>query len=95
MSKDSKKRKRKEFSFTLVPEEERIFQGKTFYFIPPNDVAPLRRARITKARSFGAIWTKEWIPGITHVVVEKDLTREDVMKFVKSELRVCSLLSIP
>jgi DNA polymerase IV len=54
-----KKRKRKDNSIKLVPENDRIFTGKTFFYIPPDDIAPIRKFRITKARNFGAIWTKE------------------------------------
>jgi DNA polymerase IV len=53
------KRKRKDSSIKLVPGSERIFAGQTFYYIPADDVAPVRRVRITKARNFGATWTKE------------------------------------
>jgi DNA polymerase IV len=89
-----KKRTRKESSkrkaslISLVPEHERIFQGQTFYYIPPDDVAPLRRMRITKAGSYGATWANEWIASITHVVVDKALTYEDVMIFIKNNLKV-------
>jgi hypothetical protein len=55
----NKKRKRKDSSVKLVPENDRILAGKTFFYIPPDDIAPLRRARITKARNFGVVWTKE------------------------------------
>jgi DNA polymerase IV len=96
MAKDnSKRRKRKELSFPLVPEGGRFFLGMTFYSIPPDDASDIRRLRIAKARSFGAIWTKEWIPGvITHVVIEKGLTYEDVIKWFKSEHKVGSLIFI-
>jgi DNA polymerase IV len=59
MLKNTQKRKRKDPSIKLVPEKDRIFSGHTFYYIPANDIAPLRRLRITKARNYGAVWTKE------------------------------------
>jgi DNA polymerase IV len=55
----NKKRKRKDSSLELVPESDQIFAGLTFFYIPPDDKAPVRRFRITKARSFGVMWTKE------------------------------------
>jgi DNA polymerase IV len=55
----NKKRKRKDSSIELVPESDRIFAGHTFFYIPPDDIAPVRRFRIAKARNFGATWTKE------------------------------------
>jgi DNA polymerase IV len=54
-----RKRKRKDPLMKLVPETDRIFAGQTFFYIPADDIAPVRRVRITKARAFGAIWTKE------------------------------------
>ena len=54
-----RKRKRKEASIELVPENQRIFAGKTFYYVPSDDKAELRRIRIKRARSFGATWTSE------------------------------------
>jgi DNA polymerase IV len=54
-----KKRKRKEQLIKLVPENDRIFAGKIFYYVPPDDNAPVRRLRITRARNYGATWTTE------------------------------------
>jgi DNA polymerase IV len=55
----TKKRKRNDSSIKLVPENDRIFTGQTFFYIPPDDIALVRKLRITKARNFGAIWTKQ------------------------------------
>ena len=54
-----RKRKRKEESINLVPENNRIFAGKTFYYIPPDDKVKIRQLRITRARNFGAVWASE------------------------------------
>jgi DNA polymerase IV len=80
-----RKKKSKEGPIKLVPENERIFKDLTFYYIPPDDIAPLRKFRITKAREFGAIWAKkDWNPDIiTHVVVDKGLTYEDIMNYIQ------------
>jgi DNA polymerase IV len=116
-----RKRKRTDSTIKLVPENDRIFAGQTFFYIPADDVAPVRRVRITKARNFGAVWTKEvgmvisldlpfmilnkigswdadadfmqWIPTITHVVVDKGLTYSDVLKFLKPILKADALPS--
>lgn len=86
-----KKAKRKrELSITLVPEQDRVLQGLTFFYIPPDDVAPLRRARITKARGYGAIWTKEFGMDVTHVVVDKALTYQSIVEYLKSAFGVDS-----
>ncbi|RDL41912.1 uncharacterized protein BP5553_01891 [Venustampulla echinocandica] len=87
-----KKQKRKrEPSIKLAPEKERVFQGLTFFYIPPDDIAPLRRARITKAKSFGAIWTKDFGMDVTHVVVDKALTYQSIVQYLKSAFRIDSL----
>ncbi|KAH8594313.1 hypothetical protein B0O99DRAFT_673098 [Bisporella sp. PMI_857] len=78
-----RKKARKAASFKLVPEPQRIFADKVFYFIPPDDKAPLRRARITKAREYGATWTQELVPGTTHIIAEKHLSYKNIMKFLK------------
>jgi DNA polymerase IV len=88
-----KKKKRKRSSITLVPENERIFAGHTFYWIPPDDVAPLRRTRITKSMSYGVTWTKEWVPSITHVIADNEIEYKDVIAFLKSTLKVDALSS--
>ncbi|KAH6898688.1 hypothetical protein B0T10DRAFT_473429 [Thelonectria olida] len=71
-----KKRKR-ETSFKLRPENKQIFQGLAFFYVPDNDIAPARRLRITKAREFGATWTRN-VGNATHVVVEKNISFKDV-----------------
>ena len=78
------RKKSKETSIQLVPENERIFKDLTFYYVPPDDIALLRRFRIRKAMEFGATWAgKDWNPSITHIVVDKTLTYKDVMTFLK------------
>lgn len=81
----AKKKLRKESSIKLVPEDEQIFKGQIFYYIPPDDKAPLRRTRINKAREFGATWTREFTPATTHIVVDKGITFKDVMAFLRLE----------
>ncbi|RKF58122.1 DNA-directed DNA/RNA polymerase mu [Erysiphe neolycopersici] len=81
-----RKRKRKSPQIKLVSEKDRIFAGQTFLFIPTNDIAPLRRKRIAKARSFGALWTKEWSPSVTHIIVDKSLNYKEMMAYLKPML---------
>ncbi|POS87137.1 hypothetical protein EPUL_001503 [Erysiphe pulchra] len=81
-----RKRKRKNPLIKLVPEKDRIFAGQTFLFIPTDDIAPLRRKRIAKARSLGALWIKEWSPSVTHVVVDKSLNYMEMMTYLKPML---------
>ncbi|PIB01141.1 DNA polymerase lambda [Cercospora beticola] len=76
------KRKR-EASIKLVPEAIQVFRDLHFYFFPNNDSAPARRMRITKAREYGAVWHQTWGKDITHVVVDKSMTFDDLKKWLK------------
>ncbi|KAI5466338.1 hypothetical protein BGZ63DRAFT_375979 [Mariannaea sp. PMI_226] len=71
-----KKRKRAS-SLKLRPDSEQIFRGLAFFYVPDNDIAPARRLRITKAREFGATWTRD-VMTATHLVVEKNIAFKDV-----------------
>ncbi|PTB39563.1 hypothetical protein M441DRAFT_197009 [Trichoderma asperellum CBS 433.97] len=61
------------------PEVEQIFKGLSFFYIPDNDIAPVRRLRINRAKEFGAEWTRDLMTA-THVIVEKKLIYKDVEK---------------
>lgn len=77
-----RKRKRdSSSSLKMVPESEQIFRGLSLYYIPDNDVAPIRRIRITRAREHGAQWTRT-LDGATHVVVDKDLIYKDIQNIL-------------
>ncbi|KFY28521.1 hypothetical protein V493_02883 [Pseudogymnoascus sp. VKM F-4281 (FW-2241)] len=77
------KRKRKEPSIKLVPEQRRIFKELVFFYVPPDDIAPVRKARIVKAREYGATWATEWSETVTHVVADKHLSCADITSFLK------------
>lgn len=77
-----KKKVKKEASIKLVPDNQRIFKDLTFYYVPPPDKSPVRRMRITKAREYGATWTKDFTPSITHIIAEKGLNYKEVMGFL-------------
>ncbi|CZT50305.1 related to DNA-directed DNA polymerase lambda [Rhynchosporium secalis] len=79
------KGKAKKDTIKLAPEAQRCLKGKTIFWIPPNDVVPLRKRKIDRAREFGATWTKE--ANITHVVVDNDLSYQDVMKFLSPTIK--------
>ncbi|KAL7786182.1 hypothetical protein V8C37DRAFT_299365 [Trichoderma ceciliae] len=61
------------------PDVEQIFRGLSFFYIPDNDIAPVRRLRINRAKESGATWTRD-LMAATHVVVEKKLEYKDVEK---------------
>ncbi|KAH7330165.1 hypothetical protein BKA65DRAFT_460797 [Rhexocercosporidium sp. MPI-PUGE-AT-0058] len=71
----------------MVPEAERVFDGKTIYWIPDNDVVPIRKKRIERAREFGAVWAREWTPEITHVVVDNDLNYQNIIDFLTPKIK--------
>lgn len=52
-------------------------------FLPNDDVCPARRMRILKAMEFGAVWVKEWRPGVTHIVADQHLCYADITKFLR------------
>jgi DNA polymerase IV len=64
-------------------------------FFPNNDKSPARRFRITKALEYGASWIQEWQIGITHIIVDRDLDYEHLLKYLKIDsLPVSSAPSI-
>lgn len=67
-------------SIHLVPN------GRLPVFFPNNDVSPLRRLRIQRAQEYGALWEKTWGDGVTHVIVDKGLTFQDVLKHLKLDV---------
>ena len=78
------KRKR-ESVVTLVPPDQRIFNGLHFYFFPNNEKHPARFMRISKAIAFGATWHRDWTSFVTHVVVDKSLDYAMLLKFLKRD----------
>lgn len=88
------KRKRKEVPLKYVPEAQQIFLGCNFFFIPNDDVAPMRRARIRKAREHGARWVSVWGSDITHIIVDKSLSYEDIISFLKIPLIPTAMIMV-
>ncbi|KAF7853420.1 hypothetical protein EAF04_010712 [Stromatinia cepivora] len=74
---------KKEKPLKLVPLKGRVFEGLNFFFLPNDDKSPLRRARITKARERGATWVRDINEPITHLIIDKSLTRKDVVTYLK------------
>ncbi|KAK1832853.1 hypothetical protein QBC39DRAFT_432910 [Podospora conica] len=77
-----KKRKRSSSAKT-VPESEQILKGLSIYWIPNDDIAPMRKLRIKKAQEYGGHWVRG-ISSATHVVVDNRLGYKDVEKVLKS-----------
>ncbi|KAF4215015.1 hypothetical protein CNMCM8980_008894 [Aspergillus fumigatiaffinis] len=82
---DKQSKRRRVITPRTVPEEQQIFKNLVFFFFPNNDVSPLRRLRIQRAQEYGATWAKTWEAHITHVIVDKGLMFQDVLKHLKLE----------
>lgn len=75
------KRKRIE-PLRMKPEAQQIFKGLTFFYIPNNDVNPTRGLRIQRAREYGAVWAQTWSAEVTHVIVDKKIAFQSVLKIL-------------
>lgn len=79
-----KRQKRKHNSgdhLKLRPDEQQVFRGLAFFYVPDNDIAPVRRMRIGKAREYGAEWTRS-VADASHIIVEKALDYKAVQGFL-------------
>ena len=83
-SASTKTGKRKRDSLKMVPERLRIFSDLRFFYIPNDDISPVRRMRITKAREHGVTWTRD-IADATHIIVDKGLLYNDIERILKAE----------
>ena len=52
-------------------------------FFPNDDVAPARKARIGKALEIGATWEKDWNSSVTHIIIDKGLSYQDLLRYLK------------
>ncbi|KAE8394303.1 hypothetical protein BDV23DRAFT_169637 [Aspergillus alliaceus] len=75
-------KKRRAPTLKLVPEQQQIFKGLVFFFFPNSDVSPLRRLRIQRAQEYGALWARTWGDNVTHVIVDKGLAFQEVLKYL-------------
>lgn len=66
-----------------VSEERRIFSDLHFFFIPNDEVAAARRLRIRKALQYGAVRATTFDSAVTHIIVDKEVTYKDVLKYLK------------
>lgn len=58
----------------VVPEHRQYLKDMIIYFFPNDDKNAARRMRISKAIEYGALWFKDWREGITHVIVDNNIT---------------------
>ena len=85
-------KKRKSSALTLVPENERVLQGISFFWIPEEMTCKVRTARVDRTRNFGALLVTDQVPDITHIVVEKHLTYADVVEKFQNRFHVSTTL---
>ncbi|KAL8997995.1 MAG: hypothetical protein Q9169_002835 [Polycauliona sp. 2 TL-2023] len=83
MAPNTKGKRKRARSPEVLPEAQQIFRGQRFYFLPNDDVAPARKLRIAKVLERGGMWIKNWSDSITHIVVDKNLTYGDLLKYLK------------
>lgn len=81
----TKKRKKDGAAVSLRPENEQLFRGLVFYYIPDDEVAPARRLRMHKAREYGAVRTSD-VAQATHVIVDRSLSYADAEKAISSRI---------
>ncbi|KAL4924356.1 DNA-directed DNA polymerase IV [Aspergillus undulatus] len=82
---DLKAKRKRGSSEKVIPEQRQIFRGLVFFFFPNSDVSPLRRLRIQRAQEYGAQCAKTWGNNITHVIVDRGLKFEEVLKHLQLE----------
>lgn len=46
-------------------------------------MSPLRRLRIQRAQEHGAFWARSWDHNVTHVIVDKGLVYDDILRHLK------------
>ncbi|KAJ5637514.1 DNA polymerase family X [Penicillium lividum] len=80
----SKKRKPNK-NIKVVSEDQQIFKGLVFFFFPNNDVSPSRRLRIQRAQEYGAQWAQDKLNEVTHIIVDKGLSYQDILAHMKLE----------
>lgn len=86
------RKKRRTQSVQIIPESDQIFRGLKFFFVPNNDISPARRLRIQRSQEYGALWAQEWSADVTHVIVDKGLDYNEILKVLTpDQLSVCTL----
>ncbi|RYP54976.1 hypothetical protein DL768_000292 [Monosporascus sp. mg162] len=79
-------KRKKQARLKLLPENQQIFRGLRFYYIPNDDANGVRAAQITKARERGATLVRT-LKEATHVIVDVGLTYQDIKSDLMSDSR--------
>jgi DNA polymerase IV len=76
-------RRKRSSRLNMAPEAQQCFKGLSFFYIPNDDIAQVRKQRITKAQEHGAEWVRE-LTAATHVIVDDKFTYGDIEKTLNS-----------
>ncbi|KAH8675619.1 hypothetical protein BX600DRAFT_453097 [Xylariales sp. PMI_506] len=68
----------------MVPVEQQCFRDLSFFYIPNEDVDPVRERRISRAKEHGANWVRN-INEATHVIVDRHLKFGDIEKILRED----------
>lgn len=66
--------------------DEELRANLRLVFFPSSDVSPVRRLRIQRAQEYGAFWARSWDESVTHVIVDKGLKYEDLLRHMKLDI---------
>ncbi|OJJ73910.1 hypothetical protein ASPBRDRAFT_41673 [Aspergillus brasiliensis CBS 101740] len=80
------KRKRRVYPAVTIPEHRQCLRGLVFYYIPNDDISDLRRFQMQRAREYGGSRATEWNDTVTHIVVDRALTYDSVMRHFKNKI---------
>ncbi|EPS40748.1 hypothetical protein H072_5399 [Dactylellina haptotyla CBS 200.50] len=67
----------------MQPLEKQVFKTLVFFFIKPDEKRAERKMRMDKAREYGAEVVLEYSNKVTHIIADKDLNYDDVLRFLK------------
>lgn len=76
-------KRKKTAPLKLAPENQQMFRGLSFYYIPNDDADGVRKAQIRKARERGASWVRK-LEEATHVIVNERLGYKDIQAYLGS-----------
>ncbi|PNS16175.1 hypothetical protein CAC42_1938 [Sphaceloma murrayae] len=69
----------------------KVLDGCHFYFFPNNDYHPGRKFRIRKAVEYGAVRHSLWSDRVTHLVVDRSMTYDQVCDTLRSTEKIVSI----
>ncbi|KAK2818465.1 hypothetical protein FQN49_007875, partial [Arthroderma sp. PD_2] len=77
------KGKRSKETSHIIKNHPLVLEGLVLYFIPNDDVSQARRIRISRVIEFGATRAMKFDNSVTHIVAERRLAYDDVVKYLQ------------